>query len=123
MSKYTPPPWEAREIHGAGIEIYAPVHLVDTIEWPRAAPTMPIMLFQLTEPAGHKLIACERWVQFEPEGWHEMQWANALLMQEAPNLLEKLEEARDALCVLNSEYVTNLIGEIDALVDKAKGKK
>lgn len=88
MAKHTPGPWVARDVPGAGLEIHAPVHLVDMAELDE-----PIMTFQLTRPAGHKLIACERWVQFEPKGWHEMQEANAKLIAAAPQMLEVVEKA------------------------------
>lgn len=91
MTSHTPGPWELRDVVGAGFEIYAPVQLVETIKWPGNGPDKPIETYMLTGPAGHKLIACEIWVQFKPEGWKEMQRANGQLISAAPDLLDACE--------------------------------
>lgn len=89
---HTPGPWELRDVEGAGLEIHAPVHLVNLVDWPPVRkPDKPAMVYSLTGPAGHKLIACERWVQFEPNGWHAMQEANGRLIAAAPDLLKACE--------------------------------
>lgn len=90
MSNHTPGPWKVEDKKGAGLEIHAPVQLVDTVQWMRPVEG-PLMTYRLADPEGMMLIAHERWVQFEPEGWHDMQVANAQLISAAPDLLAACE--------------------------------
>lgn len=91
LSKATPGPWEAKYVAGAGFEIHAPIHLTKCVEYPRP-PTGPAMVYTCVERPNPFLIACDRWVQFEPNGWHEMQEANAALIARAPELAARVEE-------------------------------
>lgn len=89
-----------RDVSGAGLEICGPVYQVKGVELPVGMPNAPIKIFVLTGPAVVQ-IAAERWVQFEPVGWHDMQAANAALIVEAVNshaaLKEEIARLREAL--------------------------
>jgi hypothetical protein len=88
---HTPTPWTFRDVSGAGIEICAPVYEMKGVDLPRGMPEAPIHVFQFTSPQNVQ-VAAERWVQFEPTGWHEMQMANAAFIVEAVNSHATLKE-------------------------------
>ncbi len=88
--KHTPGPWEWKDVPGAGLEIRGPVHLVECVELPKGIPEIPINIYGLAQPQ-NILIGYERWVQFEPNGWSEMQEANARLIADAPAMHLALE--------------------------------
>jgi hypothetical protein len=66
-SKICGHPWSWKNVPGAGIQLYAPVEITGS--------TGPQMF----------CLWSERWVQFEPKGWHDMQMANADLIVRAVN--------------------------------------
>lgn len=84
VTEHTPTPWTYADVFGAGLEIRAPVYQVAGVELPKGMPDAPIKIFQFTAPQLIQ-IAAERWVQFEPTGWSEMQEANAAFIVEAVN--------------------------------------
>jgi hypothetical protein len=86
---FTPGPWSWQDVPGAGLQIHAPVYQVQGVELP-AGLEKPIMIYQLNYPANVQ-IAFERWVQFDPKGWHEMQVANAKLISAAPDLAQAIK--------------------------------
>ncbi len=83
--KFAPPPWKYVYRVGAGHEIHMPVFEVKTVNLPIGIPDEPIYTYSLVDPV-IVCTACERWVQFEPKGWHEMQEANGKLMAVAPEM-------------------------------------
>lgn len=87
--KHTPGPWNAIDVGCAGLQIQAPVNLCTFVELPLGMPPV-IFTFNMSKPAVVS-IAHERWVQFEPKGWHEMQLANAQLIAASPAMYEALE--------------------------------
>lgn len=99
MSEHTPTPWTYRDVSGAGLEICAPVYKMAGVDLPRGMPEAPIHVFQFTAPQIVQ-VAAERWVQFEPKGWSEMQEANAAFIVLAVNnhdaLVAALEEIIDS---------------------------
>jgi len=111
LPKHTPGPWVVKDVPGAGLEIHAQVHLAECVEYPRK-PTGPVMIFTCVEQPAPFLIACERWVQFEPKGWHAMQAANAELIALAPELLARVEEL-EKLCTIDG--IEDLIETRDRL--------
>lgn len=92
MTEHTPTPWEFHNVSGAGLEIRAPVYRMDAVELPRCMPDMPIQTFVFTAPQIVQIVA-ERWVQFEPTGWAEMQKANAAFIVKAVNNYDALMKA------------------------------
>ena len=105
-TKWTPGPWSYKDVAGAGLEIYGLVHLAKAVELPLGIPLVPINIGGMTQPQNVQ-IAYERWVQFEPKGWHEMQEANIRLMAAAPVLYEALEKM---LLSCPSEHSENIEG-------------
>ncbi len=133
--KRTPGPWAWKDVAGAGLEIYGPVHLAEGVVLPKGVPPERINICGLTHPQTIQ-IAYERWVQFAPEGWDEMQKANAALIAAAPELYEALEEAREAVDLLidiawceeglktseKREY-RELVAKCRAVLQKARGEQ
>jgi hypothetical protein len=124
MSEHTPTPWEWRDVAGAGIEICAPIGGQIKGFMQPGYEKHPVKIYQLCGFANVQ-IACERWVQFEPEGWAEMQKANAALIVRAVNshasneakidaLTKALEEARDGLLAHCAGSVPETLQRIDA---------
>lgn len=109
MTEHTPTPWTFRDVSGAGLEICAPVYKMSGVDLPRGMPEAPIHVFQFTSPQMVQ-VAAERWVQFEPTGWSEMQEANAAFIVKAVNNHEDLVQALQALVdqVNDYERVNNL---------------
>ena len=93
--KHAKGPWTWKDNVGAGIEIFGDVQACEFVDLPRGLSN-EVKIFHMTAPA-HLQIACERWLQFEPQGWHEMQIANAELLVQAPTLQKKLTVAMKAL--------------------------
>lgn len=98
MKKYTPMPWEVKEIAGAGIEIFAKVDIGK--EDMSGGVLQPIYNVSLT-PSLHvgrdgivrAMISYESWRQFPSINFQEMQKANAYLIASAPELLEACKMA------------------------------
>lgn len=94
---HTPGPWRGEFVPCTGFEIFAPVYACESVALPQGidkpmqiwslAPKPQEFVESRTKPQP-VLIAYERWVQFEPKGWEEMQRANMTLMTAAPDLLE-----------------------------------
>lgn len=80
MRKHCPGPWIWKNVAGAGLEIFAPVHLDKAVTMPDGMPQREIMIYGLVPKSPRLMISYERWVQFSPPGWDEMQEANARLM-------------------------------------------
>lgn len=76
---HTPGPWTYADVAGAGLQVKAALTDISGVEMPVGFPPQPAQFFTLTEPQTFCL-ATERWVQFEPKGWHEMQISNARLI-------------------------------------------
>lgn len=91
---HTPAPWHCVDRTGAGLEIHAPVGECVEVRLPDGIGTKPIHVFGLRPEPPHILIGYERWVQFDPEGWDEMQHANGALIAAAPLLLAACQAAR-----------------------------
>lgn len=112
MSAHTPLPWTWIDQPGAGIEIFAPVSLVEAVELPFKVddPLTPINIFGLTKPANFQ-IGYGRWVQFEPKGWHDMQIANAQRIVAFVNACEGINpEAVPEMLEACKAVVENLLG-------------
>lgn len=122
-AKHTSGPWTFYDAPGAGLQICATAgaiaNQVKYFAEPAFNSEAHVMEFTLrmkhsTQPIG---IADERWVQFEPKGWHEMQEANARLIAAAPELLEACERALEAL---ELEYGEGSADYLTAAIRKAK---
>lgn len=111
----TPGPWEFEDRVGAGLELRASVHLSEGVELPSGMPARPI---RVIEGAGPQkcLLAYERWVQFEPTGWSEMQARNFAFITASraavPELLSEIERLQSAIqdarraCLALKEHVS-----------------
>lgn len=104
MGEHTPTPWAFRDVSGAGLEIYAPVYKMAGVDLPRGMPNGPIHIFQFTAPQIIQ-IAAERWLQFEPAGWSEMQEANAAYIVKCVNAHEGLVRALTEIANGEFDYV------------------
>jgi hypothetical protein len=130
MAEHAPTPWTYRDVSGAGLEIRAPVFLAKGIELPIGMPDEPIKVFEFTAPQNVQ-IAAERWVQFEPTGWSEMQEANAAFIVKAVNNHEEALEIIEALLGLELgsgeramaflDRVGNSLDPTPALLEKSNG--
>lgn len=123
-TKATPGPWTAQDTIGAGWEIFAPVGLNEAVKLPFPAGETPINIAGMTPPQKVQ-IGYERWVQFEPEGWAEMQAANMALIaharQDIPALITEVRRLRAER--LTPEERAVVLGALDTeladeLVDK-----
>jgi hypothetical protein len=112
MTDHTPTPWTYNDVSGAGLEIRGPVYLSKGIELPRGMPNSPIKIFEFTAPQIVQ-IAAERWVQFEPNGWSEMQQANAAFIVKAVNAHDALMEALEKILRANDDSVNAMPTEYD----------
>lgn len=82
-AKHTPGPWIAEDCIGAGWKIKGVIPFeAECVEYRMKAAEQ--MIFEM--------VAYERWVQFEPQNWKDMQAANARLIAAAPDLLEAVEK-------------------------------
>lgn len=90
--KFTPGPWLARDIAGAGWEIFAtlPEGFKFDATYRGADGKTQFMIWQMTSPQ-NLMIECERWVQFETSAWKAMQEHNAHLIAAAPEMYRYLE--------------------------------
>lgn len=125
-TKFTPAPWLMHESKGAGIRICAPVYRVEGVELPKGMPEAPICVFELAGPA-IVAIAFDRFVQFEPNAWGEMQTANARLIIAAPDLYEALDEAINYVAVMASTLGDHshaaFLDKATAALSKARGEQ
>lgn len=115
QAKHTPTPWSWKVVTGAGIEIFAPVHLCESVRLPDGMPKSPINVFGMTAPQ-NTLISAERWVQFEPSGWDEMQRANAEFIVRSVNSVAALAES----CRELKEVVQSWVDHFDDLDRKTE---
>ena len=82
--QFTPGPWIAKDVVGAGLEIYADLRPVLGNKYSEDFPIF-------------KMFAYEQWVQFPSEQFTAMQHANARLIAAAPDLLKACHQAIAAL--------------------------
>lgn len=100
-----------------GLLIYAPVHRMSGVKLAEGMPKEPMHIFDMTS------IACERWVQFSPEGWDEMQEANACLIVAAPDMLAACKWAEAVLAPFSKEPAEKAgINLLRAAIAKAEGR-
>lgn len=94
MCEYTPGPWEARDVAGAGLQIYAALAEVDgkILSFFHLPREQDISFHVGEDGVLYAMLAYEEWVQFSPAGWENRQAANAHLMAAAPELLQALKE-------------------------------
>ena len=94
--KHSPLPWRVEFVPSAGIHIKSTMKVFDKDELVKtfSGPTSNNVSFYLNSDGC--LVAnllYEEWVQFPPEGWDDMQKANADLIVKAVNSHAKLVEA------------------------------
>lgn len=117
---HTPGPWSYKDTAGAGLEIFGYVGQMAAVELPfPLPPDQPMMFLGLTLPQQVQ-IAYERWVQFEPNGWHEMQEANAKLIAAAPELLAACKAALEFADESDVDLGMNCWPELRAAIRKAE---
>lgn len=70
----TPAPWRWEDTPGAGLQIFAPIPFkANCVEFTLKAAEQPV----------YTLLAYEKWLQFPPKEWNEMQRANAEFLSAA----------------------------------------
>lgn len=123
MSKHTPGPWEARDVAGAGWQIYGnPGPMLGGPWGPNGEG--PINTWGLVRDP-RLVIAYERWIQFPPNGWEDMQNDNARLIAAAPELLEALIDLveKSNACDGGFWVCKESIEKSRAAIVKAKGEQ
>lgn len=123
--KSTPGPWEARDVKGAGWEIYATVNIGKAEGGGVLQPIYNVgcrpMLFVNEEGTVTMKISFEDWRQFPSVNFEKMQEANAILIASAPrlyNALKRLYEAVDSCVDLLTPEV--MIEARNALMEASK---
>ena len=110
--KFTPGPWEARDVVGAGWEIYATVNIGREKGGGVLQPIYQVscrpMLY--VDPDGSVIakLSFEDWRQFPSVNFQKMQAANANLIASAPrlyNALKRLYESVDSCAELTPEVM------------------
>lgn len=120
---HTPGPWEARDVSGAGWQIYAKVG-----EWNNAHCDVvhftPLHNMSIRATKDGKLvgmIAYESWVQFKSANIEEQWAANAKLCAAAPDLLQAVEFLRNiALDYLPNDAQQHFASQLKQAADAIK---
>lgn len=120
---HTPGPWEARDVAGAGWQIYAKM-----AEWNdkhcsivRFTPQHSMSFHATKDGKIVGMIAYEEWVQFKSDAV-EKQWeANAKLVGAAPEMYEALNAIRGLLALEDCDWATAIIrDQVRAALEKAE---
>jgi hypothetical protein len=99
--KFTKGPWEARDVKGAGWEIYATVNIGKTAGGGVLQPIYHVgiqpMLFVNKDGGVTAKLSYEDWRQFPSVDFEKMQAANAHLIAAAPRLYTALKALYNAV--------------------------
>ena len=124
-TKHTPGPWIAKDVVGAGWEIFAPIQKLE--QYKNADGNFPVWtvpthvnMVATHEPQPLTLLGYAPWCQFPPAWWLEMIEANAQLMAAAPELLDALEAI---VASVGEQKIPVDISKAKMAIAKAKGEK
>lgn len=127
--KFTEGPWEARDVAGAGWEIYATVNIGREKGGGVLQPIYHVsckpMLFINDDGSVTAKLSFEGWRQFPSIDFQKMQAANAILIASAPrlyNALKSLYEAVDSCVELTPDVMKEAKEALEEAV-RVKEKK